>query len=135
MEGSDVRGVEVLEIFALKLDVFQGCEGGELGETEERDDGVDEGMRRGGGMGIAVDVDWESVRESRGQGAEEDRNRGGLWTTSVSLRICHWLWAHLEWIKDECPDIALPCTFELVHGLGCSDTRDDYKPFLLKSDY
>lgn len=57
-----MRGVEVFEIFALELDVFQRCEGGKLGETEERDDGVDVGMHRGGGMGIAMDVDWESVR-------------------------------------------------------------------------
>jgi hypothetical protein len=42
--------------------VFQRYEGGKLGETEERDDGVHEGMHRGGGMGIAMDVDWESVR-------------------------------------------------------------------------
>jgi hypothetical protein len=48
------------------------------------------------------------------------------------LRIC--IGAHLEWIKDECPDIALPCAFEFVHCLGSSDTCDDYKPFLLKSE-
>jgi hypothetical protein len=42
--------------------------------------------------------------------------------------------AHLEWIKDQCPDIALSCTFELVHGLGCGDTCDDDKPFLFKSE-
>jgi hypothetical protein len=62
MEGSDVSSVEILEIFALKLDVFQRCEGRELGKTEKGDDGVDEGVHRGGGMRIAVDVDWESVR-------------------------------------------------------------------------
>lgn len=62
MEGRDVRGIEIFEIFALELDVFQRYEGGKLGETEERDDGVHEGMHRGGGMGIAMDVDWESVR-------------------------------------------------------------------------
>jgi hypothetical protein len=74
MEGRDVSGVEILDIIALELDVFQRCEGGESGETEKRDDGVDEGMGRGGGMRVAVDVDWESVRESRGQGAKEDWN-------------------------------------------------------------
>jgi hypothetical protein len=56
-----MRGVEIFEIFALKLDVFQRGEGGESRETEERDDGVDVGMCRGGGMRIAMDVDWESV--------------------------------------------------------------------------
>lgn len=30
-----MRGVEIFEIFALKLDVFQRSEGGESGETEE----------------------------------------------------------------------------------------------------
>ena len=45
LERGDVGGVEVLEIFSLKLDVFQRSEGGKLGETEEGDDGVDEGMR------------------------------------------------------------------------------------------
>ncbi len=62
MERSDVRGVEILEVFALELDVFQRGEGGESGETEEGDDGMDKGMRRGGGMRIAMGVDWESVR-------------------------------------------------------------------------
>jgi hypothetical protein len=61
MERGDMRGVEIFEIFALKLDVFQRSEGGESGETEEGDDGVDVGMCRGGGMRIAMDVDWESV--------------------------------------------------------------------------
>jgi len=56
-----VRSVEILEIFALELDVFQWNEGGELGETEEGDDGVHEGMRCGGGVWIAVDVDGESM--------------------------------------------------------------------------
>ena len=37
-------GVEVLEIFSLKLDVFQRSEGSKLGEAEDGDDGVDEGM-------------------------------------------------------------------------------------------
>lgn len=36
--------VEVLKIFSLQLDVFQRGEGGELGEAEEGDDGVDKGM-------------------------------------------------------------------------------------------
>ena len=62
MEGCDVRGVEVFEIFALELDVFQRYEGGESGETEERDDGVDVGVHRGGGMRIAMNVDRESMR-------------------------------------------------------------------------
>ena len=61
LQGSDVRGVEVLEIFALELDVFQWGESGELGETEEGDDGVHEGMRCGGGVWIAMDVDGESM--------------------------------------------------------------------------
>jgi len=42
--------------------------------------------------------------------------------------------AHLEWIKDECLDVAPPCAFELVHGLGCSNTCDDDKSFLLKGE-
>jgi hypothetical protein len=40
-----VRSVEILEIFALELEVFQWNEGGESGETEERDNGVHERMR------------------------------------------------------------------------------------------
>jgi hypothetical protein len=40
-----VRSVEVLEVFSLELDVFQRDESGELGETEEGDNGVHEGMR------------------------------------------------------------------------------------------
>jgi hypothetical protein len=56
-----VRGVQILEIFSLELDVFERGEGGELGETEKGDDGMDEGMRRGRGMRITMDVDWEPV--------------------------------------------------------------------------
>jgi hypothetical protein len=56
-----VRSVEILEIFALELDVFQWDESGELGETEEGDNGVHEGMRCGGGVRIAMDVDGESM--------------------------------------------------------------------------
>lgn len=56
-----MRSVEILEIFALELDVFQWSESGKLGETEEGDDGVYEGMRCGGGVRIAMDVDGESV--------------------------------------------------------------------------
>jgi hypothetical protein len=56
-----VGSVEILEIFALELDVFQWNESGELGETEEGDDGVHEGMRCGGGVRIAMDVDGESM--------------------------------------------------------------------------
>jgi hypothetical protein len=73
-----VGGVEVLEVFPLKLDVFQRSEGGELREAEEGDDGVDEGMRCGRGMRIAVDVDGESMGQRGGQGAKEDRDCGGL---------------------------------------------------------
>jgi len=62
LEGGDVRRVEVLEVFALELDVLERGEGGELGEAEEGDDGVHEGVRGWGRMGVAVDVDWESVR-------------------------------------------------------------------------
>lgn len=54
-------GVEVLEIFALELDVFQRGGSGELGEAEEGDDGVHEGMRCGGGVWITMDVDGESM--------------------------------------------------------------------------
>ena len=56
-----MRSVEVLEIFALELDVFQWSEGGELGETEEGDNGVYEGMRCGGGVRITMEVDGESM--------------------------------------------------------------------------
>jgi hypothetical protein len=35
MERSDVCRVEILEIFALELDVLQRSEGGELRETEK----------------------------------------------------------------------------------------------------
>ena len=55
-------GVEVLEVFSLELDVFQRGEGGESRETEEGDDGVDKGMRCGGGVRIAVDIGGKSVR-------------------------------------------------------------------------
>ena len=55
-----MRCVETFEVFSLKLDVFQRSEGGESGVTEG-DDGVDERMRRGGGMRIAMDVDWDRV--------------------------------------------------------------------------
>jgi hypothetical protein len=57
-----VGGIEVLEVFSLELDVFQRGEGGESRETEEGDDGVDEGMRCGGGVRIAVDIGGKSVR-------------------------------------------------------------------------
>jgi hypothetical protein len=40
--------------------------------------------------------------------------------------------AHLEWIKDESPDVAPPCTFQLIHSLRGVDTYDDYKPFFLE---
>ena len=40
-----MRSVEILEIFSLELEVFQWNESGELGETEEGDNGVYEGMR------------------------------------------------------------------------------------------
>lgn len=53
--------VEILEIFALELDVFQWSESRELGETEEGDNGVYEGMRCGGGVRIAMDVDGKSM--------------------------------------------------------------------------
>lgn len=56
-----MRGIEILEVFALELYVFQRDEGGESGETEKGDDGVDEGVRGGRGMRITVDVDWEPV--------------------------------------------------------------------------
>jgi hypothetical protein len=56
-----VRSVEILEIFALELEVFQWSESGEFGETEEGDNGVHEGMGCGGGVRIAMDVDGESV--------------------------------------------------------------------------
>ena len=56
-----MRGVEILEVFALELDVFQGGESGELREAEEGDNGVHEGMRCGGGVRIAMDVDGESM--------------------------------------------------------------------------
>ena len=55
-------GVEVLEVFTLELDVFQRGESGKSRETEEGDDGMDKGMRCGGGMRIAMDVDGESMR-------------------------------------------------------------------------
>ena len=61
LEGSDVRSVEMLEIVALELEVFQWSKSGELGETEEGDNGMYEGMRRGGGVRIAMDVDGESM--------------------------------------------------------------------------
>jgi hypothetical protein len=51
----------MLEIFALELDVFQWNESRELGETEEGDNGVHVGMRCGGGVRIAMDVDGESM--------------------------------------------------------------------------
>ncbi len=73
-----MRSIEILEIFALELDVFQWGECGKLGETEEGDDGVDEGMCCGGGVRVAMDVNGESIGKSTGQGAKEDRNRGGL---------------------------------------------------------
>ena len=73
-----MRSIEILEIFALELDVFQWGASGELGETEERDNGVHEGMRCGGGVWIAMDVDGESMGQRRGQGTKEDRNRGRL---------------------------------------------------------
>jgi len=41
---------------------------------------------------------------------------------------------HLEWIKDERPDISLPCAFEFIHRFRCSNTSDDYKPFLLEGE-
>lgn len=56
-----MRSVEMLEIFALELDVFQWNESRELGETEEGDNGVHVGMRCGGGVRIAMDVDGESM--------------------------------------------------------------------------
>ncbi len=56
-----MRGVEIFKVFALELDVFQWSESRELGETEEGDDGVDEGMCCGGCVRIAVDVDGESM--------------------------------------------------------------------------
>lgn len=90
MERSDVCRVEILEIFALELDVLQRSEGGELRETEKRDEGVDKWMCCGRSMRIAVDVDWESVRQSRGQGTEEDGDRGRLYRSvrrQASLRV------------------------------------------------
>lgn len=42
--------------------------------------------------------------------------------------------AHLEWIKDECPDIPLPYAFEFVDCFGTCDTGDDNEPFLLKCE-
>jgi hypothetical protein len=56
-----VRSVEILEIFALELDMFQWGESGELGEAEEGDDGVYEGMRCGGCVRIPMNVDGESM--------------------------------------------------------------------------
>jgi hypothetical protein len=56
-----VRSVEMLEIFALELDVFRWGESGELGEAEKGDDGVYEGMRCRGGVRITMDVDEESI--------------------------------------------------------------------------
>ena len=56
-----MRGVEILEVFALELDVFQGGESGELREAEEGDNGVHEGMRCGGGVRITMDVDGKSM--------------------------------------------------------------------------
>jgi hypothetical protein len=56
-----VRSVEILEIVALELDVFHWSESGELGETEEGDNGMHEGMGCGGGVRIAMDVDGESM--------------------------------------------------------------------------
>jgi hypothetical protein len=61
ISGRRVRSVEILEIFALELDVFQWGESGESGETEEGDNGVHEGMRCGGGVRVAMGVDGESV--------------------------------------------------------------------------
>jgi hypothetical protein len=62
MERCDVRCVEIFEIFALELNVLQWSEGGELGKTEKRDDGMDERVRCRRGMRITVDVDGEPVR-------------------------------------------------------------------------
>lgn len=73
-----MRSVEILEIFTLELDVFQRSESGKLGETEEGDNRVHEGMRCGGGVRITMKVDGESMGQCRGQGAKEDRNRGRL---------------------------------------------------------
>lgn len=56
-----MRGVEVLEVFALELDVFQWGESGELGEAEEGNDRVHEGMGCGGGVRISMDIDGESM--------------------------------------------------------------------------
>jgi len=42
--------------------------------------------------------------------------------------------AHLEWIKDECFDIPLPCAFEFIRCFGACDTGDDDEPFLLKGE-
>lgn len=56
-----MRSVEILEIVALELDVFHWSESGELGETEEGDNGMHEGMGCGGGVRIAMDVDGESM--------------------------------------------------------------------------
>ena len=78
LERRDVRRVEVLEIVALELDVFQRSEGGKVRETKKRYNGMNEWMGRGGSMRIAMNIDRESVRQGRGQGAKEDWNRSWL---------------------------------------------------------
>jgi hypothetical protein len=62
LERGDVRCVEILEIFALELNVLQRSEGGELGETEKGDDGMNKRVRCRRGMRITVDIDGEPVR-------------------------------------------------------------------------
>jgi hypothetical protein len=61
-----VRRVEVLEILALELDVFQRSEGGKREEAEKRYNGMNERMGRGGSMWIAMNIGWESVRQGGG---------------------------------------------------------------------
>lgn len=78
LERCDVRCVEILEILALELDVFQGSEGGKMRETKKRYDGMNERMGRGGSMRIAMNIDRESVRQGGGQRAKEDWNRSWL---------------------------------------------------------
>ena len=78
LEGCDVRRVEVLEILALELDVFQRSEGGKMRETKKRYNRMNERMGRRGSMRIAMNIDRESVGQGRGQGAKEDWNRSWL---------------------------------------------------------
>ncbi len=73
-----MRRVEILEILALELDVFQRSEGGKMSETIKRYNGMNERMGRGGCMRITMNINRESVRQGGGQGAKKDWNRSWL---------------------------------------------------------